>query len=109
MLISFQGFGHGDSTDFKDLDGFFQQDWISVFSLLRQLPELILDFKLMVFSKELVFWFLSKDWIWFGFSRIGVSFGLSKDRFLNRLLDGLILLSKGLSGLVVNFGRIKVR
>jgi len=55
MLISFQGFGHGDSTDFKDLDGFFQQDWISVFSLLRQLPELILDFKLMVFSKELVF------------------------------------------------------
>ena len=33
--------------------------------------------------------------------------GLSKDRFLKRVLDGVILLSKGLSGLVVNFGRIR--
>lgn len=30
MLISFQGFGHGDSTDFKDWTGFFQKDWILV-------------------------------------------------------------------------------
>ena len=108
MLISFQGFGHGDSTDFKD--------WTDSFNRIgfrsRQLSGWffqILDFKLRSFLRIGFLWFLSKDWIWFGFSRIGVSFGLSKDRFLNRLLDGLILLSKGLSGLVVNFGRIKVR
>ena len=50
MLISFQGFGHGDSTEFQGLDGFFQQDWIWIgFS-----KSMILDLKLRVFSKDLV-------------------------------------------------------
>lgn len=66
MLISFQGFGHGDSTDFKDWTdsfdrigfcsrqlsgGFFKESeyWIL---------NLVLDFLRIGF-----FWFLSKDWI----------------------------------------------
>jgi len=53
MLISFQGFGHGDSTDFKD--------WTDSFNRIgfrsRQLSGWffqILDFKLRVFSKDWV-------------------------------------------------------
>jgi len=65
MLISFQGFGHGDSTDFKD--------WTDSFNRIgfrsRQLSGWffqILDFKQRSFLRIWFFWSFSKDWIWIG-------------------------------------------
>jgi hypothetical protein len=51
-------FGHGDSTDFKDLVpiaiGRFLSKGLDSGFFSRQLSGLILDFKLKVFSKDLV-------------------------------------------------------